>query len=156
MGQLPKFSTKNEDLSDNKTEWHYWTSELDKYIPIGADWDFKCTNEFIVLATGNYSISIQAATVVVQVLHPEATTYEVDIPICVAAAIVFGLMLAAVNRNAELAAPVAKVLHEMAADKDVPDADAEACMLRFHDDLGNGGDVHGPLTEFLSQHGEAI
>ncbi|MDA7936471.1 hypothetical protein N9B90_00860 [bacterium] len=69
---------------------------------------------------------------------------------------VFGLMLAAVNRNAELAAPVAKVLHEMASDKDVPDADAEACMLRFHDDLGNGGDVHGPLTEFLNQHGEAI
>ena len=45
MGQLPKFSTENGDLSDNKTEWHYWNSDLDKYIPIGEDWDFKCTNE---------------------------------------------------------------------------------------------------------------
>ena len=45
MGQLPKFSTENEDLSDNKTEWHYWNPELDKFIPIGADMDLKCTNK---------------------------------------------------------------------------------------------------------------
>ena len=45
MGQLPKFSTKNENLSYNKTEWHYWNSVLNEYTPIGADWDFKCTNE---------------------------------------------------------------------------------------------------------------
>ena len=43
--KLPKFSTEIEDLSDNKTEWHYWISELDKYMPIGTDWDLKCTNE---------------------------------------------------------------------------------------------------------------
>ena len=32
-------------IGDNKTEWHYWNSELDKFVPIGADMDLKCTNE---------------------------------------------------------------------------------------------------------------
>jgi hypothetical protein len=76
----------------------------------------------------------------------------------------FGLMLGAVNRNADMASPVAHALHSMALDKDVPDADAEACMLRFHDELSNAGDgvagrvddIRGELTEFLRQHGEVI
>lgn len=66
--------------------------------------------------------------------------------------ILFGLMLAAVNRDAGSASAVAQVLHGMASDKDVPDADAESRMLSFKDDLGDGS----ALTEFLSQHGEAI
>ena len=72
--------------------------------------------------------------------------------------LIFGLMLAAVNRNAELASPVAHALYEMALAKDVVDADAEASMLRFHDDLstGDGDKVRAELTAFLSQHGEAI
>lgn len=64
----------------------------------------------------------------------------------------FGLMLAAVNRDAGQAGAVAQVLHEMATEKNVPDADAESRMLSFKDDLGDGS----ALTEFLSQHGEAI
>lgn len=73
--------------------------------------------------------------------------------------LMFGLMLAAVNRDADLAGPVAHALHAMALEKDVPDADAEASMLRFHGELssaGDAGDVRGQLTEFLRQHGEAI
>ena len=72
--------------------------------------------------------------------------------------LVFGLMLAAVQRNAELASPVAHALYEMALAKDTADADAEASMLRFHDELntGDGDKVRAELVEFLSQHGEAI
>ena len=70
--------------------------------------------------------------------------------------LVFGLMLAAVNRDAESAGSVAQALHAMATDKDVPDAAAEASMLRFHGELGSAGDVHSELVDFLSQHGEAI
>lgn len=71
--------------------------------------------------------------------------------------LVFGLMLAAVNRNADSAGPVAQALHAMALDKDVPDADAEACMLRIHGDLETAGDeARSQLSEFLSQYGEAI
>lgn len=73
--------------------------------------------------------------------------------------LVFGLMLGAVTRNADMASPVAHALHAMAVDKDVPDADAEACMLRFQDELSSAGDgdgVRSELTKFLGQHGEAI
>ena len=70
--------------------------------------------------------------------------------------LVFGLMLAAVERNADLTASVVDALHSMALDKDVPDADAEASMLRFKDELSGGGDVRSELAEFLRKHGEAI
>ena len=70
--------------------------------------------------------------------------------------LVFGLMLAVVERNADLTASVVDALHSMALDKDVPDADAEASMLRFKDELSGGGDVRSELAEFLRKHGEAI